>query len=256
MKYEPQTIYHIYNQGNNHQPIFFQEKNYIFFLNKMRTHLLPHVEILCYCLMPNHFHWLVYTKESACLPSNAVKPRQLLNGGVSSLKQKDSSKSGGDSKSPPDYSTRNSKDYQQNLSHAIGILLSSYTRAINKQEGRDGSLFRKETKSKNGIIDGFITIEGKNKNLFFKPDNHYAATCFNYIHQNPVKANLCKKPEDWRYSSASDYAGLRNGTLCNQDLAKRLFFELVAHNSHNTSKKTKKGTKTQNLSFRAFLIKY
>ena len=27
---------------------------------------------------------------------------------------------------------------------------------------------------------------------------------------------------DWPYSSASDYAGLRNGTLCNQGLAKQL----------------------------------
>jgi putative transposase len=248
MKYQPQTIYHIYNQGNNHQPIFFNDDNYIFFLQKMRKHLLPHVEFLSYCLMPNHFHWLVYTKNSACEPSNAVKPRQKFNGGVSILSEKDSSQlggnaksklggsersgyqqiyssqSGGDSKSPPDYLTQNSKDYQQNLSHAIGTLLSSYTRAINKQQNRSGSLFRKETKSKSGIIDGFITINGQHKNLFFKPDNNYAATCFHYIHQNPVKANLSRTPEDWQYSSARDFAGLRNGTLCNQELAKGLLF--------------------------------
>ena len=133
MKYEPQTIYHIYNQGNNRQPIFFQEKNYIFFLNKMRTHLLPHVEILCYCLMPNHFHWLVYTKESACLPSNAVKPRAKYNGGISILKENRGNHLSDDSKSSDKYPV----DYQQKLSRSIGTLLSSYTRAINKQEGRN-----------------------------------------------------------------------------------------------------------------------
>lgn len=218
MKYEPHTIYHIYNQGNNQQPIFFNDDNYIFFLRKMRKHLLPYVDFLCYCLMPNHFHWLVYTKEEACLPSNAVKPRQLFGGRIIQ------NQSSGDSKSSDDYPLRYSDDYQQNLSQAIATLLRSYTRAINKQENRSGSLFRK-TKAKSGIIDGFITINGKHQDLFFKTDNDYAATCFHYIHENPVKARLCNKAEDWLDSSAKDYAGIRKGTLCNQVLAKRLLIE-------------------------------
>tara|TARA_R110000751_G_scaffold176162_1_gene282350 strand:- start:185 stop:337 length:153 start_codon:yes stop_codon:yes gene_type:complete len=28
-----------------------------------------------------------------------------------------------------------------------------------------------------------------------------------YIHNNPVKANMVSRPEDYRYSSALDYAG-------------------------------------------------
>jgi len=31
-----------------------------------------------------------------------------------------------------------------------------------------------------------------------------------YIHNNPVKRGLVKKPEDWRYSSASNIAGIGN----------------------------------------------
>jgi putative transposase len=34
-----------------------------------------------------------------------------------------------------------------------------------------------------------------------------------YIHSNPVKRSLCARPEDWHYSSAADYLGLRNGPL-------------------------------------------
>lgn len=56
----------------------------------------------------------------------------------------------------------------------------------------------------------------------FRQDNDYAVQCFHYIHENAVKTGLCTVATDWLYSSARDYAGLRNGTLCNQALAKRL----------------------------------
>ena len=42
--------------------------------------------------------------------------------------------------------------------------------------------------------------------------------CFFYIHQNPLNAGLVDKIEDWPYSSFLDYAGLRNGSLCNKEL--------------------------------------
>ncbi|MDA3778747.1 MAG: hypothetical protein PF487_00705, partial [Bacteroidales bacterium] len=47
--------------------------------------------------------------------------------------------------------------------------------------------------------------------------------CFNYIHQNPVKAGLVKNAVDWEFSSAVDYAGLRDGKLVNKPLAKEYF---------------------------------
>lgn len=37
--------------------------------------------------------------------------------------------------------------------------------------------------------------------------NDYLEQKLNYIHQNPVKAEIVNKPEDYRYSSAIDYAG-------------------------------------------------
>jgi REP element-mobilizing transposase RayT len=34
-----------------------------------------------------------------------------------------------------------------------------------------------------------------------------------YVHQNPVKAGLVESAEDWEYSSAGVYAGLRDAIL-------------------------------------------
>jgi putative transposase len=55
-----------------------------------------------------------------------------------------------------------------------------------------------------------------------KNESGYAAMCFHYIHQNPLRVGIVERIEDWHYSAYRDYAGMRNGTLCNQQLTKEL----------------------------------
>jgi putative transposase len=159
--FEKDKIYHVYNRGNNRQPIFFERDNYIFFLEKIGR-LKSYSEVLSWCLMPNHFHLMLYVNNDEL----------------------------------------NKNTNQQNLSIAIGKLLSSYAQAINKRFFRSGSLFQGRTKA----ID-----------LLEKKDEFYPLICFNYIHQNPMKAGLVKRMEDWEFSSARDYFGLRTGNLCSID---------------------------------------
>ena len=88
MYFEPGGIYHIYNQGNNRQPVFYNRENYIYFLRKLRIHILPFADVLAWCLMPNHFHLMAEVKDSASwsadiLSRGATLSRTPTNGGES-----------------------------------------------------------------------------------------------------------------------------------------------------------------------------
>ncbi|MDP4267866.1 MAG: transposase [Bacteroidota bacterium] len=60
---EPGFYYHIFNRGNNHEYLFFEEKNYNYFLELYARHIIPIADTYCYCLMKNHFHFLIRIKE-------------------------------------------------------------------------------------------------------------------------------------------------------------------------------------------------
>jgi putative transposase len=89
------------------------------------------------------------------------------------------------------------------LANAFRLLCSGYANDFNKKYNRSGSLFRQKTQAKlleNGTYD-------------------YPLICFHYIHQNPVKAGLCNKLEDWEFSSFRDYLGLRTDTIVEREIA-------------------------------------
>lgn len=55
--------YHLYNRGVNRQPIYFSEENRVFFIKRLRHYCRPElVDVVAYCLMPTHYHLLVYLK--------------------------------------------------------------------------------------------------------------------------------------------------------------------------------------------------
>lgn len=75
-QFAPDSYYHIYNRGVEKRDIFLDNEDYTVFLNILKRHLSPEsqqdrygrqfenlsegLELLAFCLMPNHFHLFVY----------------------------------------------------------------------------------------------------------------------------------------------------------------------------------------------------
>ena len=169
MKLIANQFYHIYNQGNNQETTFHERNDYLRFLTKYKFLVAPYCDTISYCLMPNHFHFLIGTTEKS-------------------------------------------------VENGFRKLLSEYASEFNVKYNRSGSLFRQKTKGK----------------LLSDNDGNYATTCFHYIHQNPYRAKLVNKMEDWEFSSFRDYIQLRNGTLCKKDIAS-LYFEISDSNFYEES---------------------
>jgi len=199
MQFEKGYLYHIYNQGNNQRDVFFNTENHLFFLKKIKKFILPYADIIAWCLMPNHFHLMVLVREERIpvIESNTV------------------TRSNSNTVTPSHGVTKT-----RTFNDSIGIMLRSYTRAINKQENFSGKLFREKTKAEcincpEGATPSFIGSKINIQN----PEEQYPQVCFDYIHQNPVKAKLVEKETDWEFSSTKDYANIRNGKLVNKTVA-------------------------------------
>jgi REP element-mobilizing transposase RayT len=70
---EPDSYYHIYNRGINSCPIFQNEENQRFFLNKFYHYLHEVCDVYAFCLMQNHFHFLIKIKPNEELLKFAKK---------------------------------------------------------------------------------------------------------------------------------------------------------------------------------------
>ena len=168
---EPEGMYHIYNRANGHEQLFLHAENYRFFLEKYQHYISPIAQTYCYCLMPNHFHFIVKIRSEEELLGFSKATRTTTLPKFQTLEELKG----------------NEELKEQNLSKAISKqfskLFSSYTQAFNKVNHRKGSLFM------------------KNFNRKKISDSNYLLKLIHYIHHNPVEARLVTTPKDWKYSS-------------------------------------------------------
>jgi putative transposase len=218
MDFSNGQIYHIFNRSNNSQLVFPDRENYIYFLSKINEYKLPHSQILAWCLMPTHFHLMIEVMNERI--EIAPDPMTWVHR-ISSDEAK--------STHPMNSSHRMSvtpKVKFRTLNDSVAIMLRSYTRAINKQYQKHGSLFQQHTKAICLTLPEFAPAYfnahfGTMGNISLL-ETEYLNVCFNYIHANPVTDHLVHNPEDWEFSSYRDYYCGRKGKLINRELAKEL----------------------------------
>jgi REP element-mobilizing transposase RayT len=93
----------------------------------------------------------------------------------------------------------------EGIRKSIALLLSSYTKAINKRMDRHGSLFQSRTKAKEII------------------DDSYLITLISYIHQNPIRVKLVNHLDDWQHSSYQKMIQMNHEEWMKNDLLSSFF---------------------------------
>ncbi|HPF51322.1 MAG TPA: hypothetical protein PK335_07085 [Draconibacterium sp.] len=157
------NYYHIFNRGINRQAIFFEEKNYAYFLHLMKQFVVPYVSVLAYCLIPNHFHLVIKVKEEILISEGEGIPSLPKDG----ILIKDEIEIG------------------KWVSRQYRRMFITYSMAINKQENRTGSLLDKNFKR--------LEIT----------ENEYLKYVIYYAHFNPKKHGLVEDFINYKYSSYS-----------------------------------------------------
>ena len=136
----PDTFYHVYNRGNNHENIFYKRENYQYFLRKYQVYLSDYVDTYAYCLLPNHFHFLIKVKAVSDLSKRDLPNlKDLANLKKTDLKGSD-------------------RSVDKIISNQFRLLFLSYAKAINKQEDRRGSLFQKPFRRKPVTNDRYLAL--------------------------------------------------------------------------------------------------
>ena len=220
---ESGKYYHIYNRGINGTNLFFEERNYLYFLQKYSFYMDEVLETFAYCLLGNHFHLLVRVKEMSGFE---------INEGLTNFKSSDDLTSFKNSKDLTGF--KNSEDLTgfKNLSglnankglHSPDRLVSkkfsdlfnSYTKSINKSQSRTGGLF--ETPFKRKLVNS----------------ETYFTQLIWYIHFNPQKHGFVNDFKDYPYSSYHGHISNKSTKLAKQQVIEWFGSEYDYEKFHRT----------------------
>jgi REP element-mobilizing transposase RayT len=123
----PDRYYHIFNRGINEESIFKNENNYFYFLNKLNQYVNPIGTIHAYCLLSNHFHFLLKTKTELEIRNNFNKEKYL------------------------------NKQIEFIISKQFSNFFNGYSQAINKMFERTGGLFETPFRRKEITSNEYLT---------------------------------------------------------------------------------------------------
>ena len=160
--FEEKYFYHIYNRTIDRQPMFKSDDNYWFFLTQFHKYLSPVLDTYCYCLLTNHFHFLVRIKDDFLLNSDLTAFQKISNLPITNIEN---------------------KSIHELVSHQFRKFFQSYAMAFNKEQGRVGTLFQTPF-----------------KRVLVSSDAYFTQLIY-YIHSNPFHHNLADDFRNWKWSS-------------------------------------------------------
>jgi REP element-mobilizing transposase RayT len=169
------NIYNVFNRTNNKEKLFLNDDNKLFFLKQYAKYINPIADTFCWCLLPNHFHFLIRIKTNEEIVkalqarvANLQKVGNPINNPISKTENK---------------FLKNETTLSELVEFYFKSLFQSYSLAFNKANKRSGNLFYKPFKR--------IEI---NKESYF-------TQAIIYIHANPLKHNLVKDFTKYQWSS-------------------------------------------------------
>ena len=137
----PSETYHLFSRAVGDEKLFIEDKNYVYFLNKLDLHTRGVADIFTYSLLPNHFHLVARIKATEIIEENfkIVKKKKF---------------------DPVIY------DISDFIMERFSNFLNSYTKWFNKMYNRKGALFmdylKRNRVEKESELTSFIYYVHKN----------------------------------------------------------------------------------------------
>jgi putative transposase len=164
------TYYHIYNRGINGQNIFNEDRNYPYFLSRYAHYIQPVAQTFAYCLLKNHFHFLIKTRSSDIV-LETYKPKEVMGNVRTYAKEQ--------GKDPNWMEAEATKRISQQFSS----FFSSYALSFNKLYKRTGGLF-----------------EEPFRRIPIRTEPYFVEMVY-YIHMNPQKHRFVSDFRTYPHSS-------------------------------------------------------
>jgi putative transposase len=164
--FDENAYYHVYNRTNGKDLLYLSHDNYQFFLKKWQQYFDNYLDTYAYCLMPNHFHFIVKVK-----PVDADFKTNVQKEGTTAANA----------------FLFNKITVDAFLEDQFKRFFTSYAKSFNKQHNRHGSLF-----------------ETRFKRIKLKTLDHLRDKIA-YVHHNPLHHNMSTSYGGWLYSSYQSY---------------------------------------------------
>jgi putative transposase len=172
-KFEYGQMYHIYNRAVSNRNLFESDNDYKRFLLKHDEYFHTYFDTMAYCLMPNHFHFLVKLKSKKSILSKI----HLLDSNIL------------------DEFIKDEVSINDVILNFIRRFYSSHAIYINRRLKIRGPLFVKRFKR--------VTVDPSKKLQYLVA----------YIHHNPIHHGFTRHYADWVYSSYNSYYSERPSRL-------------------------------------------